>query len=170
MDVVLGSGSIFPAFPPRDVRDFPAPGESVSLVDGGFAHNSPVEAAVLWGATHIVLLEASPKVALTRGSFLENSVASLDHLYAQAQLLDTHSLGQVLMFTLAPEPPHICVLDFADNLIERAIATGYRDACRTAAEGEPPFRKEAGLPLFVEVRAGEEGGQREENGGRKIED
>src|SRR5437016_1783767 len=66
MDVVMGSGSIFPVFPPRQMHDFPTAGESIWLVDGGFAHNSPVEAAVLWGATLIVVIEASPKVRTSR--------------------------------------------------------------------------------------------------------
>jgi predicted acylesterase/phospholipase RssA len=153
MDVVLGSGSIFPVFPPRKLDNFPGPGEAIWLVDGGFAHNSPVEAAVLCGATHIIVIEASPKVRVTRNNFLENALASFDHLYAQAQLLDAHSRGQVLMFTLAPEPPQICVLDFADNLITRTIATGYRDARLTSADGTPRFRKELGRPSFVEFPA-----------------
>ncbi len=43
----MGSGSIYPVFPPRRVQDFPRAGEWADLVDGGFAHNSPVEAAAL---------------------------------------------------------------------------------------------------------------------------
>jgi hypothetical protein len=104
LDVVLGSGSIFPVFPPRRLDDFPKYGEFVELVDGGFAHNSPLEAAVLWGATHIVLIEASPHERAGRENFLQNSAASLDHLYEQAQLLDTRARGKVAVFTIAPEP------------------------------------------------------------------
>ncbi len=157
LDVVLGSGSIFPVFPPRRLHDFPKPGEYADLVDGGFAHNSPIEAAVLWGATHIVLIEASPRERLGRENFLQNAAASFDHLYEQSQLLDTRSRGKVAVFTLAPEPPHLCVLDFADNLIRDAAEKGYRDAAgRPAmagakAAGRPHFRKELGEPLFREV-------------------
>ena len=161
LDVVLGSGSIFPVFPARRLDDFPKPGEYADLVDGGFAHNSPIEAAVLWGATHIVLIEASPHERAGRANFLQNATASLDHLYDQAQLLDTRSRGRVSVFTLAPEPPHLCVLDFADNLIRAAAEKGYRDATgRTQATsgggpGRPRFRKELGEPIFREVARSE---------------
>jgi predicted acylesterase/phospholipase RssA/ABC-type phosphate/phosphonate transport system substrate-binding protein len=157
LDVVLGSGSIFPVFPARRLEDFPKPGEYADLVDGGFAHNSPIEAAVLWGATHIVLIEASPHERAGRENFLQNATASLDHLYDQAQLLDTRSRGKISVFTLAPESPHLCVLDFADNLIRAAADKGYGDASgrtvtkNSGATGAPKFRKELGEPLFREV-------------------
>ena len=41
---------------------------------------------MLWGATHIVLIEASPHERAGRENFLQNATASLDHLYDQAQL------------------------------------------------------------------------------------
>ncbi|MDT7602774.1 MAG: hypothetical protein QOF61_771, partial [Acidobacteriota bacterium] len=65
MDVVIGSSSIFPVFQPRALTasvtagDVGRPATLAELIDGGFAHNSPIEAAVLWGATHIILVEAS---------------------------------------------------------------------------------------------------------------
>jgi predicted acylesterase/phospholipase RssA/ABC-type phosphate/phosphonate transport system substrate-binding protein len=163
LDVVLGSGSIFPVFPSRRLNDFPTEGEDLELVDGGFAHNSPIEAAVLWGATHIILIEASPEVRLERTNFVTNAAASFEHLYEQSQLLDARSRGKVAIFTLAPEPPHLCVLDFADNLIEESIDRGYRDAFGRGAissdndsakrriSGTSRFRKELGEPLFVEI-------------------
>lgn len=157
LDVVMGSGSIFPVFPSRRLDDFPQPGDYVELVDGGFAHNSPIEAAVLWGATHVLLIEASPRERAQRNNFLQNAAASFDHLYEQSQLLDSRSRGKVSVFTLAPEPPHLCVLDFADNLIRNSAEKGYRDASGrvgggdAAVAGRPRFRKEPGEPLFVEI-------------------
>lgn len=156
MDVVMGSGAIFPLFPPRTLHDLPREGDRVELVDGGFAHNSPLEAAVLWGATHIVLIKASPEKRLTRRNLLENATAAYRHLYQQSQLVDTRSRGEVVIFTLAPQPPHVCVLDFADNLIEGAVAKGFREAGgrlpndgRVVA-GPGRFHKEPGEPLFVD--------------------
>jgi hypothetical protein len=160
LDVVLGSGSIFPVFPARRLQDFPKAGEYADLVDGGFAHNSPIEAAVLWGATHIVLIEASPRERAGRANLLQNAAASFDHLYEQSQLLDTRSRGKVAVFTLAPAPPHLCVLDFADNLIRDAAEKGYRDAADrpsrqgTRVAGRSRFRKELGEPLFREIVPG----------------
>ncbi len=151
LDVVMGSGSIFPLFPPRTLEDFPAPGERVELVDGGFTHNRPVEAAVLWGATHIVLIEATPPKRIERTNFLTNAGAAFAHLYAQSQLIDARTKGRVVVFTLTPRPPHPCLLDFADNLILRTAAKGYADA--VGHRGRARFRKESGEPVFVQVAA-----------------
>jgi hypothetical protein len=157
LDVVLGSSSIFPVFPPRRLRDFPDPGEQVELVDGGFAHNSPIEAAVLWGATHVILIEATPQKRRLRRNFVENAATAFTHLHRQTQLVDVRSKRQVVVLTLSPEPPHMCVLDFADNLIEDAIDRGYRDARGEARQGPgtyartPRFRKELGEPVFFSL-------------------
>jgi len=158
LDVVIGSGTIFPVFPAREIRDFPKKNERVELIDGGFAHNSPVEAAVLWGATHIVLVEATPERVLKRGNFLYNASSAFTHLHKQTQLVDVRSKQQVVVFTLQPSPPHICVLDFASNLIEASIDRGYQDAqgkSDRAASGKVPlsqFYKELGAPVFTRVK------------------
>jgi predicted acylesterase/phospholipase RssA len=141
--------------------DFPRQGDSVELVDGGFAHNSPVEAAVLWGATHIILIEASPGAAEREGrrNFLQNSIDAFSHLYYQAQLADVRSKEKVVIFTLHPQPPHICVLDFAGNLIDRAIDAGYREARGEMRElhatyDQPNWQKSVGEPVFFDLPGG----------------
>jgi len=151
LDVVMGSGSIFPVFPPQRIENIPRGGEHIELVDGGFAHNSPVEAAVLWGATHIVLIEATPRGRSERGNFLLNAASSFHHLHKQAQLLDARSRGKVTVFSLSPEPPHLCALDFADNLVAASIERGYRDA-GTNSSPSASFRKELGEPTFSHVQ------------------
>jgi hypothetical protein len=159
VDVVMGSGSIFPVFPARTLIDFPGEGDHVKLVDGGFAHNSPIEAAWLWGATHIILIEASPSVAEREGrrNFLQNSIDAFNHLYYQAQLADARSKEKVTIFTLRPQPPHICVLDFANILVERAIDAGHREARgeirsgSTTLRDHPSWEKGLGEPVFHEV-------------------
>lgn len=157
LDVVMGSGTIFPAFPARTLNDFPRPGERVELIDGGFVHNSPIEAAVLWGATHVILIEASPNTAKREGrNFLQNSIDAFNHLYIQAQLADARSKEKVVIFTLRPQPPHICVLDFASNLVKRAIDAGYDEArgeIRTGSTHDhPSWEKSLGEPVFLDVR------------------
>ncbi len=152
LDVVMGSGSIYPIFPSRRLPDFPAAGASAELVDGGFAHNSPIEAAILWGATHIVLIEASPEERGHTGNFLENISEAFNHLYSQAQLTDAHSRGRVSIFTLAPSAPHLCVIDFADNLVAASIEKGYAEAGGGTFAQQPHFRKELGEPVFWEVK------------------
>lgn len=157
LDVVMGSGSVFPVFPPRTLENFPRPGERIELIDGGFVHNSPVEAAVRWGATHVVLIEADPHERAERRNFLQNAAGAFNHLYYQAQQVDARSREreQVVIFSLRPDPPHICMLDFADNLIDLAIEKGYREARGESSPGAGNgpvgvrrFRKELGQPMF----------------------
>ncbi len=151
LDVIMGSGSIYPVFPARRIDGIPRPGEQIELVDGGFAHNSPVEAAVLWGATHIVLIDVMASSRVKRGNFLQNAASSVQHLHRQAQLLDARSRNKVTIFTLAPEPPNICIIDFADNLVAASIDQGFRDASLYGTEITPRFRKELGEPVFRDI-------------------
>jgi hypothetical protein len=165
LDVIMGSGSIFPMFPARVLHDFPVEGESVELVDGGFAHASPIEAAVEWGATHVVVIETSPESRSTRKNFVANLSAAIGHLYQQTQQVDRRSKQHVRVFTLEPRPPHLCILCFADNLVDRAICSGYSDAkgtrppeCRhpehlATDEGVTGhwFEEDLGPPNFVDV-------------------
>jgi predicted acylesterase/phospholipase RssA/ABC-type phosphate/phosphonate transport system substrate-binding protein len=153
-DVILGSGSIFPVFPARRIDDVPRAGEYIELVDGGYAHNSPIEAAVLWGATHIILIDVMSYSRAESGNFARNVMSSVQHLHQQAQLLDARARGKVDIFTLAPQPPHLCVIDFADNLIAPSIDRGYHDATIDAAISPPRFRKELGKPVFTDVPPG----------------
>ena len=151
LDVIMGSGSIYPLFPARRIDGLPRPGEQIELVDGGFAHNSPIEAAVLWGATHIILIDVTPRGRIKRGNFLQNTTSSVRHLHRQAQLLDARSRERANIFTLSPEPPHICIIDFADNLVAESIAQGERDASLDPASLTPRFHKELGEPVFLDV-------------------
>ena len=154
LDIVIGSGTIFPVFPARRIADFPGAGHHVELIDGGFAHNSPVEAAVLWGATHIVLVEATPQRTLKRKNFISNAASAFVHLHRQTQLVDARSKQQVVVFTLQPSPPHMCVLDFASNLLRDSIQRGYDDAIGKGDQGDvaSQFHKERGEPVFTPVR------------------
>ncbi len=113
---------------------------------------------MLWGATHVILIEATPTGRSPRRNFAGNAATAFAHLHKQTQLVDSRSKQRVVVFTLTPEPPHLCVLDFADNLIEQSIATGNRDATgqREGRANEPGsyprFRKELGEPVFSRSR------------------
>jgi predicted acylesterase/phospholipase RssA/ABC-type phosphate/phosphonate transport system substrate-binding protein len=154
LGAVRGSGTIYPGFPPVTIRNFPVQDHSVSLIDGGFAHNSPVEAAVQWGATHIVLIEASPKSERERGkeqgtarsdqnNLLQTSEEAFNYLFDQAQLLDVRSRKKVAIFVLRPNAQnYLGTMDFARGKIRDAIETGRRDAAGARFEwqyGEPHF-------------------------------
>jgi predicted acylesterase/phospholipase RssA len=133
MDVVIGSSSIFPVFQPRPlmanaVGSGAPPAMLAELIDGGFAHNSPIEAAVLWGATHIILVEASPEEhqGASSGYLLANSVSAFNYLFNQAQLTDARSRGRVEIFSLRPQ------------LVHRREKTTEGDTARQLAAGENP--------------------------------
>ena len=143
LDAVIGSGSIFPAFEPRQlsgVKRIMDKGvtRDVSIIDGGFVHNSPIEAAVKLDATHIIVIEASPaSESKEQVNLLNNSVAAFNHLFTQAQLLDARSRRQAEIYTLQPSSPaadgspYLCTLDFGKNFIDRAIKWGNDDAADT---------------------------------------
>lgn len=150
-DALLGSAAIYPLFPSRPIEDLPEPGQHVDLVDGSFAHRSPLEAAVLWGATHVVVIEASTQEIATRGNLLNNFGASLCYLYDEAQLVDVRLKGQTVLYTLWPSAPHIGLLDFSPHLIRGSIEKGYREASgapTAAAQRGGALQKELGPPVF----------------------
>ncbi len=157
IDIIMGSSSIFPIFPPRRLYNFPESNEWIDLIDGGFAHNSPIEAAVLRGATHIILIESTPEERGERKTLAANIAAAFEHLHKQTQLIDLRSKKHVVIFTLVPKPPHICMLDFTDTLIEESIKSGYLDARGESNHNAgteyintvtPFFKKELGEPVF----------------------
>jgi len=147
LDVVIGSGSIFPAFESRKltrvkrVLDKETTLTNVSIIDGGFVHNSPIEAAIKLEATHIIMIEASPEYAQSSEvSLLGNSVVAFNHLFTQAQLLDARSRRQAEIFTLRPhQDPFLCTMDFGRNYVLKAMEWGATDASDTST---PRFVRE----------------------------
>lgn len=139
LDVVIGSGSIFPAFEAKRLTSVKRMLDKnaltgVSIIDGGFVHNSPIEAAIKLEATHIIMIEASPEYAQsTEVSLLSNSVVAFNHLFTQAQLLDARSRRQAEIFTLRPhQDPFLCTMDFGKNYILKAMEWGASDASDTS--------------------------------------
>ena len=139
LDAVIGSGSIFPAFEPKKLTNVKRVMDrnaitDVSIIDGGFVHNSPIEAAVKLEATHIIMIEASPEYPQsTDVNLLSNSVTAFNHLFNQAQLLDARSRRQAEIFTLRPrQDPFLCTMDFGKNYILEAMKWGGSDARDTA--------------------------------------
>ena len=119
----------------------------------------------MWGATHIIVIEVTPETRSSRKNFIANMAAAVGHLQQQTQQVDRRSKQYVRVFTLEPRPPHLCILCFADNLIERAICSGYFDAKGTRHPDCPQpeqvtddravaghwFEEDLGPPDFVEV-------------------
>jgi predicted acylesterase/phospholipase RssA len=97
LDVVIGSSTIYPIFPARLLQkiqlgtDEHPYDQSVDMriIDGGFTHNIPIEAARLWKATHIIVIEASPAEQHDPRYFLDHALTAFGYLFAQAQRADT---------------------------------------------------------------------------------
>ena len=150
-DAMLGSAAIYPLFPSRHVDDLPQPGQEVELVDGSFAHRSPLEAAVKWGATHVLVIEASTQEVAGRGKLLHNFGAALTFMYDQAQLIDVRLEDETSIYTLYPSIPHIGLLDFSTQLIEGSLEKGYREALggpSRASQQGGAWHKALGPPVF----------------------
>lgn len=149
LDAVIGSGAIYPAFEPREIPRLKkltgeAVMENVSIVDGGFVHNSPIDAAVQLDATHIIVIEASPEDRPSqRRGFISNVASAFNYLFSQAQLLDVRSRRQAEVFTLRPATPvdgatpYLCTLDFGEGFINYAMDLGRSDAKRAAFKRQP---------------------------------
>lgn len=156
-DIVVGSSTIYPLFPPQELKCVKQSYQDecrrgVQLIDGGFVHNSPIEAAVRWGATHIIVIEASPaEQPIARYGLLDNSFAAFNYLFSQAQGLDARMYGEKEIFIIRPnvpgegEEPNLDTFDFAAHLIDSAVDRGLNDAMNV---NEPRFRRVLSKPAF----------------------
>jgi predicted acylesterase/phospholipase RssA/ABC-type phosphate/phosphonate transport system substrate-binding protein len=170
LNIVIGSGTIYPLFPPREVGKVKVDTgvvDRIQIVDGGFIHNNPIDAALKWGATHIILIEASAKSRpFAPHHLLDNSLEALAFLFSQAQNLDTAVRGSVEMFELRPtsqcdklskeykcddDPePNLDAFDFSPTLLRQAFEQGRKDVISKnalfARVSGPPVFRETGLP------------------------
>ena len=176
LDVVIGSSTIYPIFPSRVLTDVTIGNEDGSsrteiammkIIDGGFIHNIPIEAAGLWQASHIILIEASPLPQQTAPQhFLDNSMMAFGYLFSQAQRTDKLARGSAETFELRPtsrcekrdvDPfclgmenmpqPDMDTFDFSDALVREAFQFGRNDV----SSEKPLFVRVGGPPLFREL-------------------
>lgn len=170
LDVVIGSGTIYPLFPYRQLGSMKVDEKTVDgvrIIDGGFIHNSPVDAAVKWGASHIILIEASPtQKPFAPHNFFQNILVAFNYLFSQAQHLDTLSRGSVEMFELRPTSqcdklnrdfncgdapaPDMDTFDFSPLSLREAYVQGIKDVNDSRAL----FTRVSGQPLFRTVKPG----------------
>lgn len=169
LDVVIGSGTIYPLFPFRDLRNVNIGAgrivEQINVIDGGFIHNSPVEAAITWGATHIIAVEASPesKPFDPRNTF-ENSLVAFSYIMAQTQRVDATVRGEAEIFELRPRSdcekknlevrcnpdpePNMDTFDFDPKIVGNAFRIGQADA----GSELPLFKRVTGPPRFRQTK------------------
>jgi predicted acylesterase/phospholipase RssA len=151
LQAVMGSGAVFPVFPARTVLDCPSLGRRMQLVDGSFCHHNPIEAAAMWGASHVIVVNPSPAVEETTSAqertLYENSQVALMRLFEQAQNLDRRAEQDLTVFFINPEADkhNISLLSFASKPITDAI-----DHARSElAQKQKPFRRQLSKPLFL---------------------
>lgn len=175
LDVVIGSSTIYPIFPSRELTDVRIGNEDrrddelkvarqVRIIDGGFIHNSPIEAAQSWGATHIIQIDASPEWQPSAPSnFAQNAALAFNYLFAQAQRTDQLVKGGVEIFQLRPTSeceklnltplcadspqPDMDTFDFNDVLVAKAYVAGRSDV----AGARPLFQRVPGEPVFRNI-------------------
>jgi len=171
LPVVIGSSTIYPVFAPESLQNIDLGRgrqvKQVDLVDGGFIHDSPIQAAFLWGATHILLIEASPQTPELRPrNLLESAGLAFSFLFTQAQRMDSLSKGTVEIYQLRPssqcdrmEAHHACdptpdpdldVFDFGQALVTHAVDMGRNDVMpdNSASRPRPLFTRIPGPPIF----------------------
>lgn len=173
LDVVIGSSTIYPIFPARTLKHINLGNEEsqstqideMRIIDGGFIHNIPIEAAKLWRATHIIVIEASPAEQYDPRDFLDHAMTAFGYLFAQAQRTDT--LGSSAeTFLLRPTSecdksnvksvctemdgkpePDMDTFDFSRRAAKRAFDTGLDDV----KSSKPLFVRISGEPHFQDV-------------------
>jgi predicted acylesterase/phospholipase RssA/ABC-type phosphate/phosphonate transport system substrate-binding protein len=135
LDVVIGSSSIYPLFEAHKVSNCvrEKDTQNLELIDGGFIHNSPLEAAWSWGATHVILIEASADAQpAAQEDLLDRFTSAFNYLYDQAQAADVGSRRRMEVFTLKPrntaDDRNLDLLDFSRDWIAKAIRQGQKDA------------------------------------------
>jgi hypothetical protein len=179
LDVVIGSSTIYPIFPSRVLTSVQLGNEEkdmekidrMSIVDGGYIHNIPIEAAVKWKATHIILIEASPTpLQSTPKDFWDNSMMAFGYLFNQAQLTDKLVRGATETFELRPTSfcekqdtlpscvgpsntpdPNMDTFDFSLPLVTNAFLRGSEDVAGNGGRPKPLFQRVPGPPLFRSI-------------------
>lgn len=146
LDAVFASGSAFPVFPPHLAR-LPD-GCEVHLVDGGYAHNIPLEAASMSDARQVLILNASPdplddavpppggfrhalqQAQLEGGQLFRSSPEVLSFLFSRAQELDRNIGGNLVVASLTPRSENGWwpgLLDFRPSVREELVRIASQD-------------------------------------------
>jgi hypothetical protein len=156
LDAVFASGSPFPVFPQHLART--PEGCKVRLIDGGYAHNIPLDAAKGLGARQVLIINASPEeVASTDSGFqltsqlFRESPRLLSFMFDRAQAFDRSAGGSLLVASLGPKPHSEwpSLLDFHRTARDLVRSEAHKDIANRSRIGRIV---NWGLPVFVEVR------------------
>ncbi len=113
VDPVFASGSPFPVFPPNPT-ELPEQNEQgrakALLIDGGYTHNVPLEAAALAGARQVLVVRSEPdtEMVLDRSWFPSQlaryGLNLVSFLFGRAQEIDRGVSDDLFVASLVPRP------------------------------------------------------------------
>lgn len=140
--VAFASGSPFPVFPAHKIKI----GDRIEkLIDGGYSHNTPIDAAKTLGADRLLVIYSSPLVAGTMdqpsllqkvfGTMVQNLPRLFPYLFQRSQIEDLLSAKEVLVAALAPTGDDDgskwpILTDFRQSVVESMLHQAERDLDR----------------------------------------
>jgi hypothetical protein len=142
--VAFASGSPFPVFSSHAVQSL-ALKRPERLIDGGFAHNKPLEAARALGARRVLVLNSSPLETvllasdctiyswLKLGELACNLPKLIPYLWERSQVEDTLSSESMLVASIYPTVVNgdwPLLVDFRSEVIERLRIAADEDTTR----------------------------------------
>lgn len=152
--VAFASGSPFPVFSSHEVE---LSGLSLKerLIDGGFAHNRPLEAARALGANRVLVLNSSPIEVPTSsaGCLLFGRLACdlpklVPYLWQRSQVEDQLSSERMLVASIYPTAAGDAwplLTDFRPQVVNQMVAAAAGDVNRRVgiveSWGAPPFER-----------------------------
>ncbi len=138
--IAFASGSPFPVFPAHRID---IGGAREWLVDGGYAHNTPIEAAKALGAGRLLVIYSTPldlsgpgargffdKVF---GTMARNLPRLIPYLYERSQIEDILSAEELLVAALSPTGGNErwpMLTDFRQSVVERMFKEAKDDLPR----------------------------------------
>lgn len=161
--VIFASGSPFPIFPAHRLS---LDGQEVSLVDGGYSNNTPVDAARTVSAEQVLIVESSnplkagsdrsrmaTAVLSVRGKLVENLGRLPGFLFERSQQVDRLSRRDLFVISISPSreekdwPP---LFDFRRQTVQRMEQVAEADLTRRVGMVQSWGRPSFALSVLVE--------------------
>jgi predicted acylesterase/phospholipase RssA len=139
-DAAFASGSPFPVFSAHDVKLRTLRNKD-RLIDGGFAHNKPLEAARALGAKKVLVINSSPLegvtaggqcslVAFSMGELACNLPKLLPYLWERSQVEDLLSTRSMMVASIYPtnaKGAWPALTDFRKEIVEQLLLDATDD-------------------------------------------
>jgi HAD superfamily phosphoserine phosphatase-like hydrolase len=134
LNPVFASGSPFPVLPDHAVQIASFSGR---LVDGGYVHNTPLQAAALTGARQVLIVNSSPRekqASAERAGGLsrlaKNIARLLPFMFDESQSSDRDLTPSLTVASLSPicdQQPFPFLADFRPRVVKRMVACATSD-------------------------------------------